>query len=377
LNYFLKNFYFYKSIKIEKFLISILQIGDIEKYLNRNRMIEIIIEVLFNISFITNKKHINLENTISNECLFELTEDNLKEKIILFCLNCLKSFINIFKTLINRKIVPEQNTKSQNNVNTKITGSNAVIPDSMSYMMMSRSEVNQNFNIKAIVTYIKNFLSLLSVYFISIPILTDKDKEKLKKYTDYANMFIEMVYEMKTIMKIKSSIITSILYFLIKTKTVFLRLGNETVVKAIFLLLCIGWPQYENDIFKYFSENFNVKLKKFHESSQQTIDKKLNSFDFTPFTSTSITQTVKMNEHKKEFICYLADLACWYYFEHFSSTKIVLKILSNVFRTKYGREKIFIDLIKWNIFSKSNRDNLKRNYRSQVTENSHTFLGKK
>ena len=340
-------------------------------------MIEIIIEVLFNISFITNKKHINLENTISNECLFELTEDNLKEKIILFCLNCLKSFINIFKSLMNKKVVSEQNTKTQNNFNTKLIGSNNVISDSMSYLMMTRSEVNQNFNIKAIVTYIKSFLSLLSVYFISIPIDSDKDKEKLKKFNEYANMFIEIVYEMKMIMKIKSSIITSILYFLIKTKTVFLKLGNEMVVKAIFLLLGIGWPQYENEILKYFSENFNVKLKKFHESNQPLMDKRGNLYDLSSSSSASVIQTVKMNEHKKEFISYLSDVASWYYLEHFSSNKIVLKILSNVFRTKNGREKIFTDLIKWNIFSKSNRDNLKSNYRSKVSENSHTFLGKK
>ena len=333
-------------------------------------MIEIIIEILFNISFISNKKQVSNESKSPNEYI-EISEENLKEKIINFCLNSLKSFINIFKTLINKKNIPENN---RSNI-VKSSNSN----DNLSQFLQSKSDLSQNYNIKTIISYIKKFLSLLSVYFISIPAGTEKDKEKIKKYSDFAIIIIDMIYDMKTILKLKPSLITSVLYFIIKTKTAFMTFGNETSIKVIFLCLSIGWPNYENDLYKYFCENFNVKLKKFNETvtNSQVEFKKGGNNDASSNYTSNVNKTEKINEHKKEYINFLADVACWYYFEHFYATKVVLKILGNVFKSKNGREKIFIDLIKWNMFSKSNRDNLKSDYRAKILKHSQTYLGKK
>lgn len=383
MNYFLKNFYFYKSIRIERFLNSILHIGDIEKYLNRNRMIEIIIEVLFNISFISGKKFVNLDSKFVNEFLFEITEDNLKEKIIQFCLNSLKSFINIFKQILNKKVTQETTYGTRSMITPSPRTLNAsMIQDNPSLYTLSRSDISQNMNLKTVTTYIKNFLSLLSVYFLAIPQGAEKDKEKLRKYSDFSNILLDMIYDMKIILKLKPSLITAILYFIIKTKGVFLTLNQEVIVKYIFLVLSLGWPYYENEIHKYFCENFNVKLKKFNEQPipNPSIELKRGSgsSDFSSGASfSSIINNVKINDNKKEYIYFLADVAALYYFEHFQSTKTILKIFTNVFRQRSGREKIFVDMIKWNIFSKSNRDNLKSDYRGKIYEHSQTYLGKR
>lgn len=329
-------------------------------------MIEIIIDVLFNISFITNNFSLNSDDN---------NEDNMKERIINFCLRSLVSFINYFKTFINKKLMPDNNrsTFSSNN-SSKIK--EAYVPDYQSQSSQIQSELNQNPAVKNLTSHIKNFFSLLSVYFISSPDSSKKDKEKMKKYNDYAIQIIDLIYEMRIMFKLKPSLMVSIICFILKTKSVFLMMSNEVVVKIIYLLLSIGWPEYEAEIYKHLGENFGIKLKKFNEL-QSMVEIKKGGGDLSSNLTLNHINALKINYHKKEYINHLTDVGCFYYLEHFNNNKIILKIITNVFKSKHHREKIFIDLIKWNIYSKSIRDNLRSDYRAKFLENSQIYLGSK
>ena len=371
LNYFLKNFYFFKSIQIEKFLNSILLIGDFNKYFDRNRKIEIIIEVLFNISFITNNKNL-IDKKNDNYYQLEITEDNMKDRIIQLCLNSLKSFVKIFMNFIEKNSLHENNRITNNFISL----SKESISSDTTFSL--RNTEFPNDYVKTLIKYINNFISLLSVYFIAIPTINENDKEKNLKNIDFAHTIIDLIYEMRFIFKIKPSLMTSILYFIIKPHEIFITLGQEVVVKIIYLLLSIGWPKYEDEIYKSFSENFKFKLKKFNELYVQRSNIiRMGNADIPIYQPVNLINESKVKYQRREYNYHLTDLACCYYLNKFSLVKVVLKILNSIFKLNHHREKIFVELIKWNLHSKSIRDNLKSEYRAKIFDQSKIYLGKK
>jgi len=55
----------------------------------------------------------------------------------------------------------------------------------------------------------------------------------------------------------------------------------------------------------------------------------------------------------------------------------ILATFNAIFKNKIYRESIFLDICRWNVVSKSIRDNMKNEYRNKMQENSQVFIGSK
>ena len=125
----LKTTFFYKGLKLEKLLNTILGIDDIKKYSIRKRFIDLIIEILTNstfhlissainttsssVSYFSNYTPISPNNSqrelagIYNQPAIEVLDDSLKDRILTFSIFSLKSFSLMIKSMITnyKKIV--------------------------------------------------------------------------------------------------------------------------------------------------------------------------------------------------------------------------------------------------------------------------------
>jgi len=181
------------------------------------------------------------------------------------------------------------------------------------------------------------------------------EAEKLKHLCTFYSSFLESLYDIRNLAYFKPSVAMSLLYTLFSLKDVLSRFGDEFVLKTIYLVLNIGWTQYENEIHKIFNDNFNIKFRKFEYE-------KIRSFE-TPL--------------KKEFINFLADVIVYSIVDKVSNGHNILSTLNAIFRNKTNRESIFLDICRWNVISKSIRDNMKNEYRNNMQENSQVFIGTK
>jgi hypothetical protein len=394
LNTLLKTFFFYKGVRFEKLLTAIIEIDDIKKYSNRQRFIDLLIEILLNSAshFVKREHKGNISFTSgfavgspTNEVI-ELSDESYKERIILFSLNSLKSFIGILKNLITNykklvvlslnfnsgtpNLVPASITVTQINF-TNVLGNNIIysnnkgininnITESFDYLITSKDTINiaptgqNSLNLKTCIYYIKRLLFLLSTY-MNTYISTNSGNEKAKKSLEFVTNVLETFYELKGILYFKISLAISILNFIFSIKDLLVQCGEETVIKIIFLILNIGWPNYENEILKTFTESFNIKLRKFELERIRISDKFM----------------------KREYVNLLSDTCCLYFVEKSSQGKTLFNAFNSIFKGKEMREVNFLELVKWNINLKTNRDNLKPEYRSKSIHNSQVYLGHK
>lgn len=181
------------------------------------------------------------------------------------------------------------------------------------------------------------------------------DTEKLKNITHFYTNFLETLYDMRNLAYYKPSISISILYTLFSLKEVIYKFGDELILKTIYLVMNIGWTHYENEIHKVFNENFNIKFRKFEFE-------KIRAYE------TSL---------KKEFINFLSDIVIYNLVDKTTMGQNILVALNSLMRNKNSRENIFLDICRWNVVSKSIRDNMKNEYRNKIPENSQIFIGTK
>jgi hypothetical protein len=92
---------------------------------------------------------------------------------------------------------------------------------------------------------------------------------------------------------------------------------------------------------------------------------------------------------KREYVNMLADICCFYFIEKSSQGKTIWNIINNIFKSSSSnpvfnmrtpisqiREIIFLDHCKWQIYSKTNRDNIKAEFRSKIPPHAQVYLGK-
>jgi hypothetical protein len=361
LNILLKSFFFYKGVKFEKLLTAIVDIDDIKKFSPRQRFIDLLIEILLNSASHFVKKDVargsssftagfNI-NLTSSEVL-ELPDDNFKERIITFAMNSLKSFVNILKNLIinykklvvlslnyntqnpSNNLVPSSINLTQINFNN-VLGNNIVysnnkgininnITENFDYLITSKENINlvptgqNSLNLKTCIYYIKRLLFLLSVY------LNTYQGNNKKCFEFFLNV-LEIFYELKNILFFKISVAVSLVNFIFSIKDLIIQCGEEAIIKIIFLILNIGWPNYENEIQKTFTESFNMKFKKFDMERIRISDKFM----------------------KREYLNLLTDTCCLYFVEKTNQGKTLFNVFNSIFKGKDMREIIFLDLIKW------------------------------
>jgi hypothetical protein len=341
LNILLKNMFFYKSIKFEKLINVVIEIDDIKKYGGRQRFIDMIIEILINSSSHLNKPKQHLGDNL----VIDVNDDTLRDRIIVFTINSIKSFINILKNLIinYRKLVIVSTNFNQEGKNC--VGTSQSIPNSIQLNYTSGIIYNNNksininnitehfeFNIgtnnivniqsnnsisfKYSIYYLKRFLYLLSIYLTTC---------QTKKLNEYIIMVVDIFYEIRNFLYYKTSLAISMLNFIYSVKELIINCGEEIIIKIIFLILNVGWPGNENEYLKVFTEHFNIKFKKFDSEKIRIIDKFM----------------------KREYVNLLADICCIYFVEKSNQEKILLSVFNALFKGKDMRESVFLDLIKW------------------------------
>jgi len=177
--------------------------------------------------------------------------------------------------------------------------------------------------------------------------------EKLKYLSNFYSNFLECLYDIRNLSYFKPSLSLSVLYTLFSLKELLYKFGDELILKTIYLVLNIGWTQYENEIHKIFNENFNIKFRKFEYE-------KIRAFE-SPL--------------KKEYINFLSDIIIYNLVDKISLGHNILSTFNSIMKNKTSRESIFMDLCRWNVISKSIRDNMKNEYRNKMQENSQVFIG--
>jgi len=534
----LKTTFFFKGLKLEKLLHTIIGINDIKKYSIRKRFIDLITEILTNSTFhlnvnkdinkdggsLSNLNNINLISNASNSATnftssssnfninsnlpnfnlpsIEISDESLKEKIINFSINSLKSFQVMIKNMITnyKKIVMNylnlqnsaQSCKSElkhtatlkekdpnlvtseiftqsmtmntNNPNMNPNNTNAIlnlnihinnitenfVENSQILTNLNSQNSLSNVNLKLTVYYLKRILNLIAVYLSSINVQNNNFVNNNKNlsgfygyntnfinfnnftnfnfsscfnnlnnnnnlinfnqnFSNYANFtnylnnqkklnegitaLIEILTEMRSFCFFKLSIAVVILNFIISIKEIIISSGEENVIKMIFLILNIGYPNYEGEILKLFTENFNYKFKKFEIEKIRPGEKFM----------------------KREYVNLLSDTSLLYFIENSQHGRILMNILNLIFRnpnssnamglqySNYSRENtlsnptslltnqltykeknplilmrenIFLELAKWQIHSKTNRDNIKSEYRNKIPLFSQIYIGK-
>ena len=81
---------------------------------------------------------------------------------------------------------------------------------------------------------------------------------------------------------------------------------------------------------------------------------------------------------KKEFINFLSDIVVLSLINKTTNGHDLLYALNSILKNKCNyRESILLDLCRWNIISKSIRDNMKNEYRNKIHHNSMLFIGEK
>jgi hypothetical protein len=423
----LKTTFFFKGIKIEKLIQTIVGIDDIKKYATRKKFIDLLIEILVNTTYhlnnnslignissssnfystdgsnfsnpnlISNNQKISSQTNLDN---IEISDDTLKEKILNFSISSLKSFINIMRSMINTYKKQSFAMLPNNLVNTKQQMDNMNFVSSVNINLIteiidntsSGKEKEVYITFKMVVNYIKKILNLISIYFSSLP---DAGEEKFsllgiknlnnfymgnlkeststnsmffntgianKKMNEYVNTLIDILYDMRSLIYYNQSLANSIFYLLLSIKDFLTLSGEDNILKIIYLSLNIGWPTYENEILKLFSE-YNFKVKKFESEKLKPPEKYM----------------------KREYTNLLADIVCVYFIEKSSHGRVLMNIFNSLFKNinskgsiSFMRENIFLDLCKWQIHSKALRDNTGAcsEYRSKIPENSQIYLGR-
>lgn len=219
---------------------------------------------------------------------------------------------------------------------------------------------NQNQNTNNILNFSNklinsNFYNLDSVGKDQHVGLNPGEAERVKHLSAFYTSFLESLYDIRNLAYFKPSVAISVLYTLFSLKEVLSKFGDELILKTIYLVLNLGWTQYETEIHKIFNENFNIKFRKFEYE-------KIRSFE-TPL--------------KKEFINFLSDVVVYSLVDKISIGHNILSTFNAIFRNKNSRESIFLDICRWNVVSNSIRDNMKNEYRNKMQENSQVFIGMK
>jgi hypothetical protein len=203
------------------------------------------------------------------------------------------------------------------------------ITETFDYLITSKDTINiaptgqNNINLKTCIYYIKRLLVLLSTYLNTYT--QNNSVERTKRSFDFILNVLELFYDLKGALYFKISLAISILNFIFSIKDLITQCGEEAVIKVIFLILNIGWPNYENEILKVFTENFNVKFRKFDLERIRISDKFM----------------------KREYVNLLADSCCLYFVEKSIQGKTLFNAFNSIFKGKDMRELIFLELVKW------------------------------
>jgi len=234
------------------------------------------------------------------------------------------------------------NPKSSNTNNffkSHIINKNNIYNNNLNVLERYKTTNNNNFNFDSAIKeqQVSNF----------------NDSEKIKNMSNFYSNYLEALFDLTNLAYFKPSIAISILYTLFSLKEVISKFGDELILKTIFLVLNLGWSQYETEIYKVFNENFNLKFRKFDYE-------KIRSFE-TPL--------------KREFINFLSDIVIYNLVDKISNGQNILSTFNSIMKNKTSRESIFLDICRWNVISKSIRDNMKNEYRNKIQENSQVFIG--
>ena len=166
------------------------------------------------------------------------------------------------------------------------------------------------------------------------------DAEKIKKFTDYLNSLIDLFTDYRMILILEPSLCIFLQNFIFFTRHNLVNLGDNNNYKLIFLCLYISWPQYEKELWKFFTESFTgIKFKK--------PEMEKNKLRETVIGIGDTHQTGNSKSIKKQFINYLCDMNVIFLIEKSQNNKALVKILNSVFLGHTQREEILLYLIKW------------------------------
>lgn len=263
--------------------------------------------------------------------------------------------INGISRLLNTNMQANSMLPSNTNFNNFSFNNNSYSNNYMQNQDLSTSQKNLLNLSSKILNNQNNFYNLESSGKEPQSGLSLGEAEKMKHLSAFYSSFLDSLYDMRNLAYFKPSVAVSVLYTLFSLKDVLSKFGDELILKTIYLVLSIGWSQYEGEIYKIFNENFNLKFKKFEYE-------KIRSFETLL---------------KKEFINFLSDVVVFSLVDKISIGHNILATFNAIFKNKTSRECIFLDICRWNVVSKSIRDNMKNEYRNKMQENSQVFIGNK
>ena len=187
---------------------------------------------------------------------------------------------------------------------------------------------------------IKKLISLLTIAF-STELPTNVDK--VKKLSDLINNVVDLFTDYKMCLVIEPGLSIQLQHFFSYTMHNLIKLGDSTNFKIIFLCLNLSWPQYDKEIWKFFTETYTgIKFKK-PEMERNKIKETLMCLDEN-------SQRGNPKSFKNQYINFLCDMNVIFLIENSQHNKTLVKILNSILKGQTQREEIMLYLIKWYSF---------------------------
>jgi len=344
--------YFFKNLKIDRILNILLNIEDMNNYSYNMKFIELVINILSNITiYLTNQKITHNLDSLNNEEILSC-EESYREKVVLLCYNSLKTSLQNLKDIVNQSYFTtgkKFGCKKASQLSQSFLEPNLDQSFTNTYdQHFQKGNTRKTFNLNnmndgdsSISTFkgvIKKLISLLSITFSTI---NDADKpEKIKKLGDYLNNIIELFTDYRMLLTLEPSLNICLQHFIFNTRHILVKLGDNNNYKIIYLCLNISWPQYEFEVWKLFTESFNLKFKKTEVEKNKLRESLVSS-------NNDFTGGKRPKSIKNQYINYLCDMNVIYLIENSTNNKILVKILNSVFKGQTQREEIILYLLKW------------------------------
>ena len=365
----LKSFFFLKDVNIDEFIQIIVKDKDFsELYINKE-ITYFIFKIFSLLNYQINSNLISDNNSINNKSTF--INDNLS------------LYTDIIFTLL----------KTWNKINEKITlylkNKNSIIQNFFDSKFKDSNSIRSNqFTLNISLTDICEILKILKLYLSSLTKEINQSKNEISYYSkkslynDCLNKKLDKNYgnnDLNNIIKDVFLYITenlfliylskeysfAIISFFYEIKDLLFYFGDEKIINAIYILLLIGWPNYQENIINSFENNYQINyVPKFLKKE------KLIEFDFN-----NKNKDLFNSENGIQLIQFYSDITCLYYLEKIEFSQTMFKVLSNIFQEEEkenNREVIFLSLAKWNLLTRTKRTNI--SYLT-IEKNSKVFLG--
>jgi hypothetical protein len=166
-----------------------------------------------------------------------------------------------------------------------------------------------------------------------------------KRFLEIAKNLYEVLQEVRRICSFSLDLILVLLNLISSIKELLVKIGEESLVlKYIYLVISISWPEYDQEYYKLLSENYSIKIKKFSRIEALEIVSSLPS-------NNQLRMFVNL---KYSFFCYLSDSLVFFLcqglrqvnFFHISSN-IMLNYNNKDKENLTTRKKLYLEILKW------------------------------